>query len=42
MPRGEYLKYFAKDHNAQYIGTEPEQEWTEAILEERYGKYTKI
>lgn len=42
MPRGEYLKYFARDQNAHYIGSEPEREWTEADLEEKYGKYTKF
>jgi hypothetical protein len=42
MPRGEYLKYFARDHDAKYIGTEPEQEWTAEALDDKYGKYKKL
>jgi len=41
MPRGEYLKYFARDQDAQYIGSEPEREWTEEELDDTYGKYMK-
>jgi hypothetical protein len=39
MPQSEYNKYFAKDKAGNYIGTEPQREWTEAELDERYGKY---
>lgn len=39
MPRGEYLKHFARDEGGVYIGTELQREWTCEELEERYGKY---
>jgi hypothetical protein len=39
MPQSEYAKYFAKEKAGNYIGTEPQREWTEAELDERYGKY---
>ncbi|RFU30061.1 hypothetical protein B7463_g6274, partial [Scytalidium lignicola] len=39
MPRGEYLKHFARDSNGEYSGTEPFKRWTEVELEETYGKY---
>jgi len=42
MPRGEYLKYFARDNNANYTGTEPEHDWTEAELDGKYAKYKRI
>jgi hypothetical protein len=38
MPRGEYLKFFARADGV-YSGTEPERQWTEKELEEKYGKY---
>ena len=41
MPRGEYLKYFAKNESGQYVGTEPQQIWTAAELKDRYGKYER-
>jgi hypothetical protein len=41
MPRAEYLKHFAKDYDGQYIGTEPQKDWTAEELEEKYGKYRK-
>jgi hypothetical protein len=41
MPRGDYLKYFAKDTRGNYIGTEPQRAWTELELEERYGRYRR-
>jgi hypothetical protein len=41
MPRGEYLKYFARADGV-YSGTEPERQWTEEELEEKYGKYKNL
>jgi hypothetical protein len=41
MPRGEYLKYFAKDFDGAYIGTEPQKKWTEEELEDQFGQYRK-
>ena len=42
MPRGEYLKHFAKDEKANYIGTVPQRQWTEDELDEKYGHYRPI
>lgn len=39
MPRKEYLKYFARDRNNVYIGTERERVWTDEELELRFGRY---
>lgn len=39
MPRREYLKFFAKDENGQYIGSEPQKKWTEEELEAEFAKY---
>ena len=41
MPRRDYLKYFAKDDDGAYIGTEPQKQWTEEELEERFGQHRK-
>lgn len=41
MPRREYKKFFAKDNEGKYIGTEPQREWTEEELEEEFGQYQK-
>jgi len=42
MPRREYLRYFARDSNHQYIGTEPEREWTAEELQEKFGQYQDL
>ncbi|KAH6711817.1 hypothetical protein BKA61DRAFT_578247 [Leptodontidium sp. MPI-SDFR-AT-0119] len=42
MPRSEYLRYFARDKNNKYIGTEPERRWTEQDLEEEFGVYQDL
>lgn len=39
MPRRDYLKYFAKDENRNYIGSEPYRRWTEGEWEEQFAKY---
>jgi hypothetical protein len=39
MPRREYLKFFARDVNGVYRGSEPYRMWTETELEETFGKY---
>jgi hypothetical protein len=41
MPRGEYKKYFAKDKDGKYIGTEPQRSWTAEELDEEFGQYQK-
>lgn len=39
MPRREYIKYFAKDNDGNYCGTEPKRQWTEEELNEKFGEY---
>lgn len=39
MPRGEYKKYFQRDREGNYAGTEPEREWEEEDLMREYGVY---
>lgn len=41
MPRREYKKYFARDKNGNYVGTEPQRQWTEDELQEQFGQYDK-
>jgi hypothetical protein len=41
MPRREYKKYFAHDTAGNYIGTEPQRQWTEDELQEKFGQYHK-
>ncbi|ELR10554.1 hypothetical protein VC83_00203 [Pseudogymnoascus destructans] len=41
MPRCEYKKFFAKDKDGNYIGTEAEREWMEEKLEDEFGQYQK-
>jgi hypothetical protein len=39
MPEGDRKKWFAKDKEGNYVGSEPHKQWTETELEERWGKY---
>jgi hypothetical protein len=39
MPRGEYLKWFARDTEGHYIGKEDYRRWTEEELENEFGRY---
>jgi hypothetical protein len=39
MPRREYLKYFAKDDDNNYVGTEPQKSWTDEELDKMFAKY---
>jgi hypothetical protein len=39
MPRRDYKKYFARDRDGNYAGTEPEKEWSDAELKERFGAF---
>lgn len=41
MPRGDYLKYFARDTAGAYTGSEPQREWVVQELEECFGRYRK-
>ncbi len=42
MPRADYLRYFARDKNNNYAGTEPEMRWTEEMLSEQFGTYQNL
>ena len=39
MPRGDYKRYFARDRDGNYAGTEPEREWDEEEVKQAYGEY---
>lgn len=40
LPRGDYKRWFARDKDGNYAGTEvPEREWTLEELMEAFGKY---
>lgn len=39
MPRGDCLRYFAKDKDGDYAGTEPERTWTNEELDLAFGMY---
>jgi hypothetical protein len=39
MPRGEYLKHFARDRTGAYVGTETQRDWTEEELDLKFGMY---
>ena len=42
MPRGEYKKYFARDKEGNYAGTEEERQWDEGELERMFGEYQQV
>jgi hypothetical protein len=42
MPRGDYLRYFRHDAQGHYVGTEPEREWLEEEIMEKYGQYQEL
>jgi hypothetical protein len=37
MPDGDRKKWFAKDEDGKYVGSEPQKQWTEEELDERWG-----
>lgn len=39
MPRGDYIKFFARNEVDEYVGTEPERAWSDDDLEEVFGRY---
>lgn len=41
MPRRDYKKYFAKDKDGNYVGTEPQRDWSMEELEDEFGQYEK-
>ena len=42
MPRRDYKRYFARDRDGNYVGTEPEREWDEADLQREFGMYQEM
>ena len=42
MPRGDYARYFRHDARGHYVGTEPEREWDEEEIMEKYGQYQDL
>jgi hypothetical protein len=42
IPRSEYVRYFARNDRNEYIGTEPEREWSEGDLEREFGRYRDL
>lgn len=41
MPRREYLKHHKRDEEGNYAGTEPQQDWDDAMLKSCYGRYQR-
>jgi len=39
MPRADFQRYFVRDGEGNYSGSEPERLWSEAELMQEYGKY---
>ena len=42
MPRGDYVRYFRHNAQGHYAGTEPEREWDEEEIMEKYGQYQDL
>ncbi len=42
MPRKDYKRYFARDKDGNYAGTEPEREWSEAELQAEFTQYQEM
>ena len=42
MPRRDYLKYFARDLEGKYIGSEPYKRWEQEELEETFKQYKPV
>lgn len=42
MPRRDYLKWFARDLEGKYVGTEPYKKWEEDELEETFKQYKPV
>lgn len=39
MPRYEYERHHKRDSEGNYAGTEPQQEWDDAMINTSYGRY---
>jgi len=42
MPRRDYLKYFARGLQGEYIGSEPYKQWTEEELDDSFKQYKPV
>ena len=43
MPRGDYKRWFARDKDGVYVGTEvPEREWTAEELRAKFGEFQDL
>ena len=42
MPRKDYKRYFARDKDGNYAGTEPEREWSREDLDRDFGEYQEM
>lgn len=42
MPRGDYRRYFQRDKDGNYAGTEPERQWDEADLMKEFEAYQDL
>ena len=42
MPRRDYLKWFARDLEGEYVGSEPYRKWGEEELEETFKQYKLV
>lgn len=42
MPRRDYKRYFMRDKDGGYAGSEPEKAWTEADLQREFGQYQDL
>ena len=39
MPRRDYLRHHRHDIHGNYAGTEPQQDWDDAMIKSHYGRY---
>lgn len=42
MPRRDYKRLFVRDKDGNYVGSEPEREWSREDLEREYGEYQHL
>jgi hypothetical protein len=42
MPESDYVRYFRYDAQGHYVGTDPEREWSEEEIMEKYRQYQDL
>lgn len=42
MPRRDYKRYFRRDKDGGYAGTEPERDWDEDEINQEFGAYQDL